>query len=81
MREMSYELLVERLVQCEELAGEAQDPSIRAKAAELAQGYRKLLSSVDRRSAANASGLTPAFVAPTLWMTSLVRGSHLAAKE
>jgi hypothetical protein len=80
MQEMSYELLVERLVQCEELAGHARDPSIRAKAAELAQGYRKLLSSIDRRSVVNANGLRPAVVAPTLWTTSLVRGSYPAAK-
>jgi hypothetical protein len=48
MQEPSFQILAERVAQCEELAENARDPSIRAKAAELAQGYRKLILSTDR---------------------------------
>ena len=48
MQEADYQLLVERLAQCEGLAAHARDPVVREKAAELVSGYRDLIASVDR---------------------------------
>ena len=48
MQEMSYQPLIERLAQCEELARNAPDPGVRRKASELAEGYRNLLSHLAR---------------------------------
>ena len=44
MQEISYQRLMERLEQCEMLAETAKDRAVREKAAELAQGYRQILS-------------------------------------
>jgi hypothetical protein len=48
VRKNSYQQLVERLTECEDLAKTANDPSVRAKAAELAHGYRDLIARADQ---------------------------------
>ena len=67
MQDASYQILVERLVQCQDLAEHARDPSVRAKATELAQGYRKLILSVDRLSP--PSGVGSSRRPPSLWVS------------
>jgi hypothetical protein len=39
---MSYEGLLDRIAECDDLAKHANDPSIREKSAELAEMYREL---------------------------------------
>jgi hypothetical protein len=68
MQDASYQLILERLVQCEELAAQARDPTVRAKAAQLAHGYRKLIHSFDQPSWPSDVG-TPRRKSPSLWIS------------
>jgi hypothetical protein len=57
MQETSYQQLVERLAQCEDLAMNAKDPSVREKASELARGYRDLIASARHHIKPDLRGL------------------------
>jgi hypothetical protein len=48
MQESSYQQLIERLAECEDLAKNAKEPSVRGKAADLADGYRDLIARADK---------------------------------
>lgn len=48
MQESSYQQLIERLAECEDLAGKAKDPDVKVKAADLARGYRDLIARADQ---------------------------------
>lgn len=60
MQESSYQKLIERMAECEDLAKTANDPSVKEKAAELVRGYRDLIASADRLGALRA-GYEPAW--------------------
>jgi len=67
MQDVSLQFLTERVAQCEDLAKHARDPSIRAKAAELAQGYRKLILSADCHSRPGDLANASLRKVPSLW--------------